>query len=106
MGLKEVVIVVRPEKAIITEQILLEGGADYVLRHKVEGRGKEMGQVPTKSWFGLSVKTQTYAFFHKTLLSAWIDEVKIPAIIDEIVHENQSHHYGDGRIFILSANGK
>jgi Nitrogen regulatory protein PII len=103
MPLKELLLIVRHEKSLATEQALLSAGAHYVTRQTVSGRGKEMGKTLLPTWFGL--KTKNYGYLRKSMVSAWVPQEKITQVLDRIVQENQTGRYGDGRVFILSNNG-
>jgi len=103
MALKEILAIVRPELALATEEILLSSGAHYVSRQSVFGRGKEMGQQIFRSWFGLKSKSSTY--LRKAKLSALIEEKEIPKVIQKIIRKNRTQRFGDGRIFVLPAEG-
>lgn len=99
MGLKELLIVVRPEKSLATEETLLSGGALYVTRHTVSGRGKEMGLTFKRTWFGF--KTNSYSYLRKAMLSAIVEEKNLKNLLHKIIQKNRTGQYGDGRIFVL-----
>lgn len=99
MALKELLIIVRPEKSLATEEVLLSGGALYVARQTVSGRGKEMGKTFRRSWFGFKIKS--YGYLRKAMLSALVEEKNLEALLRHILQKNRTGHFGDGRIFII-----
>ena len=105
MPLKEILAIVRPERALETEEILLSNGALYVSRQSVFGRGKEMGQRMLRRWFG-PPKSQTSPYLRKTKLSALVEAKDALKIVRKIIEKNRTKHYGDGRIFILPVQGE
>lgn len=104
MALKELLMIVRHDKSLDTEQTLLSYGAEFVIRQTVSGRGKEMGKTFMPSWFGLRAKN--YGYLRKAMLSAWVAEERVTEIIKKVIHQNQTGRYGDGRIFILKNMGE
>lgn len=105
MPLKEIVAIVRPERALDTEEILLSHGALYVARQSVFGRGKEMGQRLFRSWFG-RWKSQTSPYLRKAKLSALVEAKDAPKIIRKILQKNRTRQFGDGRVFVLPVEGE
>ena len=103
MALKEVIAIVRPEKALETEEALFKSGALFVSRHSVFGRGKEMGQQFFRSWFRL--KSRSSSYLRKTKFSALVEEKELPQLIQALIKKNRSKTFGDGRIFVLPAAG-
>ncbi len=104
MALKEILAIVRPEQALKTEEILLSHGARYVSRQSVFGRGKEMGQRFFRGWFG--IKSRTSPYLRKAKLSALVEERDVAKIIRKIIQHNRTRRFGDGRIFVLPAQGE
>lgn len=105
MALKEILAIVRPERALETEEILLANGALYVARQSVFGRGKEMGQRLFRGWFG-RLKSKTSSYLRKAKLSALVEARDAPKIIRKIIEKNRTSKYGDGRIFVLPVQGE
>lgn len=97
--LKEILLIVRPEKARETEAILLNLGAEYVLRQSVTGRGKEMGVRVFSTWFG--EKRRSFPYLRKVMISALVAENILPRLLREVSKKNKTGRYGDGRAFIL-----
>ncbi len=103
MGLKELLLIIRPENALASEEILLRHGADYVIRQTVSGRGKEMGQKLFRSWLMTNRKSSPY--IRKAMLSALLDEKLIPRVLAKLLMKNQTGKIGDGRVFVLPCEG-
>lgn len=99
MNLKELIIIVRPDKGLVTEEALLSQGAHFVTRQTVLGRGKEMGNIKSRSWRGTQVKS--YPYLRKTMLSALVAEKDLPKIIKNVLTKNRTKKVGDGKIFVL-----
>ncbi len=92
-------IIVRPEKALVAESVLWDGGADYVTRQSVTGRGKEMGVTFIRAWLGW--RRKSYPFLRKTLLTALIPEKNVSALTRKLIKQTSTGRYGDGKIFLL-----
>ena len=103
MPLKEVIAIVRPEKALETEELLFKNGAHFVSRNSVFGRGKEMGLQFFRAWFRL--KSRSSSYLRKTKFSALVEEKDVPRLIRKLIEKNRSKTFGDGRIFVLPAAG-
>jgi nitrogen regulatory protein PII 2 len=99
VNVKELLIILRPEKALATEEILLSHGAIYVARHSVSGRGKEVGQTLKHTWLG--IKSKSYASIRKSMISALIEEKALKKILPKLIEKNRTNQFGDGRIFVL-----
>lgn len=96
---RELILIIRPAQALQTEAILLSHGAEYVSRHSVTGRGKEMALRKISSWLG--AKTQALGYVRKVFLSALVSEEKIAPLLKKIVKKNKTGKYGDGKVFVL-----
>lgn len=98
-GYHEILLILRPDRALCSESILLEEGAEFVTRQTVHGRGKEMGLKLLPSWFGSRRKSSPY--IRKAMLSALVPAKNLSRIIKKLVRMNRTKKFGDGKIFIM-----
>lgn len=96
---KEMIVIVRPEKAMDAEKVLMEGGAEYVTRQSVTGRGKEMGITFIRAWLGW--RRKAFPYMRKTLLAALVPSAKVSSLTRQLVKQTATGKHGDGKIFIM-----
>ncbi len=107
MALKEIIVIVRPNKMLATKKALEEMGFPSFTALKVFGRGKQGGRLKELAYqvspeIAEKLKSSSgYGFIPKRLLIVVAPEDIIPKIIEKIIQVNQTGEHGDGKIFIL-----
>lgn len=96
---QEMMVIVRPEKAMIAESTLMEGGAEYVMRQSVTGRGKEMGIKFIRAWLGW--RRKAFPYLRKTLLVALVPKNEVNTLTRQLIKKTTTGQHGDGKIFIM-----
>ena len=121
--MKEVMAVVRQEKAKETIAALAGIGVVSVTVHSLNGRGRQGGNImecvdpemkvdiesvskiykfPTpSSMAGDSKLTKPVFWVPKSLLDIVVSEVPVEKVIETITLVNRTGRYGDGKIFVL-----
>ncbi len=95
--MKELIIVVRREKALDVKNALSDMGIPYVSK-TVNGRGKEGG---------LGYKTNKgviMSLLPKNLIITWVDDVEYEEVVKNILEVAYTGFYGDGKIFVLGGS--
>ncbi|ADC89955.1 nitrogen regulatory protein P-II [Thermocrinis albus DSM 14484] len=92
--MKELLIIVRREKAGDVKNTLSSMGLSYVSK-TVKGRGKE-GGVGYKTKKGLLV-----SLLPKTLIITWVEDTLYQEVIEKVVESAHTGYYGDGKIFVV-----
>jgi len=89
--MKMIKAIVRPERAEKVVDALAEAGFVSLTKIDVVGRGKQKG---------LDVGSIHYDELPKTLLLIVTEDENVDEIVEIIMENAQTGHFGDGRIFI------
>ncbi len=92
--MKELIVVIRREKAIKVKNVLSNMGIPYASK-TVNGRGKEGGLVYKTN------KGVIMSLLPKTLLIIWVEDNIYQEVVDKILEIAHTGFYGDGKIFVI-----
>lgn len=92
--MKELVTIVRREKAYEVKRFLSSLGLEYVSK-TVKGRGKE-GGLGYKTNRGLIM-----SLLPKTMIITWVEEALYEEVVQKIMDIAHTGFYGDGKIFVI-----
>ncbi|MDW8434370.1 MAG: P-II family nitrogen regulator [Aquificaceae bacterium] len=96
-NVREVIAIVRREKAREVKELLLELGLEYVSR-SVLGKGKEGG-------IGFSTDKGILASaVPKTMIITWVEDALCRDVVERIINVAYTGAYGDGKIFVLGGD--
>ncbi|MEJ5339439.1 MAG: P-II family nitrogen regulator [Aquificaceae bacterium] len=92
--MKELIVIVRREKAQDVKALLHEMGLDYVSK-PVLGKGKEGG-------IGYSTRKGVFtSMIPKVLILSWVEDALYNDVVSRILRVAYTGHYGDGKIFVM-----
>ncbi len=92
--MKELIAIVRREKAYEVKNFLSSLGLEYVSK-TVKGRGKE-GGLGYKTNKGLII-----SLLPKTMIITWVEEALYEEVVQKIMDIAHTGFYGDGKIFVI-----
>lgn len=96
--MKEIIAIIRPEKYLPTTVAVTESGAEEVMEQRVMGRGRQGGLRYLRP--GTEGQSESVQFLPKRMLSWWVTEERVDAMVEAIIRTNGTSRYGDGKIFI------
>ena len=102
--MKEVIAIIRPNRARLTKQKLAEKGFVAYTEARISGRGKQKGlqygQAGSSSggWEGIS-------FLPKRMLTVFVNDEEVEQLIGALIENNKTGEIGDGKIFICPLEG-
>ncbi len=92
--MKELIIILRREKAQDVKALLQDMGIDYVSK-PVLGKGKEGG-------FGYSTRKGVFkSMVPKVLIMSWVEDALYNDVVSRVLRIAHTGHYGDGKIFVM-----
>lgn len=93
-AMKELIAVVRREKAREVKELLTELGLEYVSKN-VLGKGKEggIGYATSKGLLASMVP--------KVLISTWVEDAIYLDVVERIIRLAYTGRYGDGKVFVI-----
>lgn len=92
--MKELIMVVRREKAMDVKRLLSSMGLDYVSK-TVRGRGKE-GGLGYKTGKGMIM-----SLLPKSLIITWVEPALYEEVVEKVIETAHTGFYGDGKIFVI-----
>lgn len=92
--MKELIMVVRREKAMDVKRLLSSMGLDYVSK-TVRGRGKE-GGLGYKTGKGMIM-----FLLPKSLIITWVEPALYEEVVEKVIETAYTGFYGDGKIFVI-----
>jgi nitrogen regulatory protein PII 2 len=103
--MKEIIAIVRPKKVGATRSVLVELGFPSVTAVAVLGRGKQRG---IAAEVGVEAQPITKGELRKTglkyvpkrMLSIVVPNGDVKAVVNAILHVNQTGNYGDGKVWV------
>jgi nitrogen regulatory protein PII len=93
--MKNITAIIRPSKAVETQEALEALGINPVTITNVMGCGKQAGYSP--SYVYSAVETN---LLRKTKLEAIVDDTMMLTALDTVIAINRSGHCGDGKLFV------
>ena len=102
--MKQVIVIIRPEKWLVTREVFVSLGIDGVVQHRVLGRGLQRGLRYLRR---SSESTEgDMPFLPKRLVVSYVPDDRLDALIGALIKANQTGNYGDGKIFILPVDSE
>lgn len=100
--MKELIMMIRPEKYFPTKQILSDNRFFAMSSKEVLGRGRHAVQfTPAKDDGGHYDKTYEDSLVAKKMIDIVVRDEDVDKVIDLVLKSNQGHKEGDGKIFVL-----
>jgi nitrogen regulatory protein PII len=97
---KQVIAIVRPHLAEEVLEALRRAPLEALTVREVKGFGRQ------KSYLEQYVETEyAMAFLPKVEISVWVEEARVDEVVRRIVGVARSGRMGDGKIFVLPADG-
>ena len=97
--MKEVIAIIRPEKAIATLEAVRQMGIEEAIEQRVLGRGRQGGLRYLRPGTA-GQPEESIRFLPKRMLSWWVSEEELETLVETIARINCTSSYGDGKIFI------
>jgi nitrogen regulatory protein PII len=95
---KEIIAIIRPEKAMETKLALEKAGVSGYTTSRVLGRSRQGGLRYARKWFRRSADIR---FLPKRLFWIVVEDHQLPMVMDAFLSANQTGKIGDGKIFVL-----
>lgn len=95
-SMKEIILIIRPEKWRDTQRAAMEAGAQGITQHRALGRGRQSGLF----YAGGEGRTAVMDYLPKRMVTCIIDADKADALVDAVIRVNQTGNPGDGKLFV------
>lgn len=90
--MKEIVVIIRPEKVNITKKVLAQAGYPAFTCQRVKGRGKRPLQLNPDAGFSL---------MNKRIFTLMVPSEAVENLVNTLMNANCTGNHGDGKIFVL-----
>lgn len=95
--MKEIIVLLRPNKAKATKQKLAEAGFLAYTESRVFGRGKQRG---VKYALDESASSIGIPFLPKKMLQLVVSSESVDRVVQVLMETNRTGEMGDGKIFV------
>lgn len=100
--MKEVTIIIRPNKYFKTKEKLIEAGFNAMTTKEILGRGKKVGQFTVND--GNDSVAIGMDLIAKKLIQIYVRAEDVDRLIKAVLEVNSTGTHGDGKIFVSSAD--
>ena len=100
--MKQVTIIIRPNKYFKTKEKLIEAGFNAMTTKEVLGRGKKMGKFTTND--KNNMEAVGLEMIAKKLIEIYVRDEDVDDLIKAVLEVNSSNKHGDGKIFVSNAD--
>jgi len=105
--MKEIIAIIRMNKMGQTKKALINAGFPSFTAHKVMGRGKGFVDLDLLRGAAEGLEDAIPQLAHgprlipKRILKMVVPDDKVELLVETVIKVNQTHHAGDGRIFVM-----
>ena len=97
--MKQVLAIIRPEKWQVVREILSSMDIDSATQNRVLGRGRQRGLRYLRR--SSEESEGDMQFLPKRMITCYVPDEKLDALVSAVVRANQTGNYGDGKIFVI-----